>query len=189
MKKFLRVRNRREESQSGEIWHCSHETLRPSVAVTAAKQILRLLAGQADTLDADFETATKSRLEDMKTVPKTLLDLMEVDREHQDLITAMLNAQDGKFDAALYHICSTQFDAQEKINGKASNKEGPESFLPKLHGTEQDKANSLPQSMGRPISRLQSLLQKRRQELIRYNVSQSFHLSSIVQKLMMSCNV
>ena len=123
-------------------------------------------------------------------VDDPLLDLIagSVDAR-TELINAMKSAQDGKLDAALYNTCNTQFEAQDKKNANAKNKDGPDGFLPTLTGTEKDKANLLPQSMGRPISRLQSLLLRRRQELVRYHVSESFHLSSIVQKLMMSCNV
>jgi len=226
-----------------------------ALAVTSAKQTLRLLAEQADKLDADFESASKTRLADMEDiqgwpedrkllkeaigtlttklgrpdskfprepvmpempewdayltrgsvpypegtynpmanpgkVDDPLLDLIagSVDAR-TELINAMKSAEVGKLDAALYNTCNTQFEAQDKKNANAKNKDGPDGFLPTLTGTEKDKANLLPQSMGRPISRLQSLLLRRRQELVRYHVSESFHLSSIVQKLMMSCNV
>jgi hypothetical protein len=86
------------------------------------------------------------------------------------IITAMQNAQEGRLDAAIYHLCSTHLTAEK---GKKTGKKLPEleSFLPKLKGTEEDRANALPAAIGTPIGKLQSRLQKLRQDLDRYNVS------------------
>jgi hypothetical protein len=88
--------------------------------------------------------------------------LLDVGEDHP-LIKAMLKAQRGLLDADIYVQCK-QLDEKK-------DKTGPESLLPRLSGTESDRATSLPKTIGSLINTFQSSLQRRFSDLETHHVS------------------
>lgn len=125
---------------------------------------------KADEMRSDipYPVHDYNPMENPGKVDDQLADLRQGDK--LSIIVAMLNAQQGKLDAAIYHKCNQHLSDKKgmKMGDKVPELE---SFLPKLQGTGEDRADALPALIGAPIGKLQSRLQKRKKELDRYNVS------------------